>query len=161
MDAQLYHFGQLECDSEDYLEGAEFEHMLGTAKWSPLVADIDPTNPGMEIISAPEGTGLDGGNWWHGAILIWSSNYESLQNITRRPGSTPGTYSSTRLDSQLGFAIVQDIDGDGLLELVRYVLLQEMSMLSILLLLHQDIMKVNCLDQSVLDLKLPTTVRTV
>ena len=73
MDAQLYHFGQLECDSEDYLEGAEFEHMLGTAKWSPLVADIDPTNPGMEIVSAPEGTGLDGGSWWHGAILVWSS----------------------------------------------------------------------------------------
>ena len=53
------------------------------------------------------------GRFWFGR-----ADYESLQNITRRPGTTPGTYSSTRLDSQLGFAIVQDIDGDGLLELL-------------------------------------------
>jgi hypothetical protein len=119
MDAQLYHFGQVVCDNPDYLEGNEFNHLLGTSKWSPLVADIDPTHDGMEIISVPEGTGLDGGYWWNGAILIWSSSYESLQNITRRPGSTPGTYG-TLLGSQLGYPFVQDIDGDDLLELVTH-----------------------------------------
>jgi hypothetical protein len=118
MDAQLYHGGQLLCTDENYLDGSEYNHLLGTAKWSPLVADIDPTHPGMEIISTPEGTGLDGGQWWNGAIMIWSSSYESLQNVTRRPGSTPGTYSTTRLGAQLSYPIVQDIDGDGLLELV-------------------------------------------
>jgi hypothetical protein len=110
MEAQLYHFGQELCDDENYLDGSEFNHLLGTSKWSPLVADINPNHPGMEIISVPEGTGLDGGNWWNGAILVWSSNYQSLQNITR---STSGL-----LGSQLSYPTVQDIDGDGLLELV-------------------------------------------
>ena len=92
----------------------------GDWKWGPLVADISPTSPGMEIISCPNGTGLDGGDWYHGAIMIWSSSYESLQNVTRRPGTTEGTYSTTRLGSQLGYPFVQDIDGDGLLEFVTH-----------------------------------------
>ncbi len=92
----------------------------GDSKWSPIVADIDPTHDGMEIIMGPNGTGLDGGGMYSGAIMIWSSNYESLQNITRAPGSTPGTYSTSRLSSQLGYAVVQDIDNDNRLELVTH-----------------------------------------
>ena len=118
MDAQLYHGGQLLCTDENYLNGDEYNHYLGTAKWSPLVADIDPTHDGLEIISCPEGTGLDGQSWWHAAIRIWSSDYELLQTVTHRPGTTEGTYSSSFMALQLGFSSVQDIDGDGLLELV-------------------------------------------
>ena len=99
----------------------------GDAKFSPLVADIAPDyiHPGMEIICSPNGTGLDGGGWWNGAIMIYaydpvSQTYGGLQNITRRPGSTPGTYSTSRIGSQLGFPVVNDIDGDGLLELVSH-----------------------------------------
>ena len=98
----------------------EYDLVGGDSKWSPVVADIDPTHPGMEIISVPNGTGLDGGSSWNGAIMIWSNSYESLQNITRAPGSTPGTYSTSRLGSQLAYPVVQDIDGDGLLELVTH-----------------------------------------
>jgi hypothetical protein len=82
----------------------------GDWKWSPVIADIDPTHPGMEIILCPNGTTMEP-NYWNGAIMIYSSNYESLQNITRTTGST-------RLHSQLSYPVVQDIDGDGLLELV-------------------------------------------
>jgi hypothetical protein len=122
MDAQLYHFGQV-FDDRPRDAVPPGQRWKGTSKWSPVVADIDPTHSGMEIISVPEGTGLDGGNYWNGAILIWSYNgtdYVSLQNVTRSPSSTPGVYSNTRLGSQLGFPVVQDIDGDGLLELVTH-----------------------------------------
>ena len=43
--------------------------------------------------------------------MIFSSIYQSLQNITR-------SSTGSRLGSQLGYPTVQDIDGDGLLELV-------------------------------------------
>jgi len=96
---------------------AELSLAGGDWKWGPLVADIDPTHPGMEIIVCPNGTTL-GTQYYHGAIMIYSSSYESLQNVTYRPGSTEGQYSTSRLGSQLGYPIVQDIDGDGLLEMV-------------------------------------------
>ncbi len=83
----------------------------GGSKWSPLVADINPYSPGMEIISVPNGTTIDSLGYWNGAIMIFSSNYQSLQNITR-------SSTGSRLGSQLGYPTVQDIDGDGLLELV-------------------------------------------
>jgi len=82
----------------------------GDWKWGPLVADISPSSPGMEIIMAPNGTDLEP-NYWNGAIMIYSSSYESLQNVTR-------TINNARLSSQLGYPFVQDIDGDDLLELV-------------------------------------------
>ncbi len=77
----------------------------GDWKWSPLVADIDPDHPGMEIISCPNGTSING---WRGVIMIWDNAYNSIQNVT---------YS---MSTQLGFPVVQDIDGDGLLELVAH-----------------------------------------
>ena len=57
----------------------------------------------MEIIACPNGTSLDG---WRGVIMIYDSNYESIQNVTNS------------MSVQLGFPVVQDIDGDDLLELV-------------------------------------------
>ncbi|MCJ7610294.1 FG-GAP-like repeat-containing protein, partial [Candidatus Bathyarchaeota archaeon] len=91
----------------------------GDWKWSPLVADIDPTHTGMEIVSCPNATGLDGGSAGNGAIMIWSSSYQSLQNVTRRP-LTEGTYSTSRMNGQMGYPVVQDIDDDGSLELVTH-----------------------------------------
>jgi len=121
MDAQLSHNAfwnaSLNIDRNGQPKGA---WQGGDTKWSPLVADISPTNPGMEIISVPNGTLLDGGQSWNGAIMIWSSSYESLQNITRQPGTPPGTYSTARLGSQMAYPVVQDIDNDGLLELVTH-----------------------------------------
>ena len=83
----------------------------GDTKWSPLVADIDPTHLGMEIISVPNGTSLESG-YWRGAIRIFSSNYQLLQTITRFNGATLG--------SQLAYPVVQDIDNDNRLELVTH-----------------------------------------
>jgi hypothetical protein len=90
---------------------AELNLAGGDTKWSPIVADISPTQPGKEIICVPNGTTLETG-YWRGAIMIFNSNFESIQNITRFNGSTIG--------SQLAYPIVQDIDGDGLLELVTH-----------------------------------------
>jgi len=83
----------------------------GDTKWSPVVADISPTQPGMEIIVVPNGTALETG-YWRGAIMIFNSNYESIQNISRFNGNI--------LSSQLAYPIIQDIDNDGLLELVTH-----------------------------------------
>ena len=87
----------------------------GDAKWSPLVADIDPTSPGMEIISCPNGTTVDNPtqSYWRGAIFVFSSTYQTLQTVTRDS-------NNARLSSQMAYPIVQDIDGDGLLELVTH-----------------------------------------
>jgi hypothetical protein len=90
---------------------AELNLAGGDSKWSPIVADISPTQPGMEIICVPNGTTLETG-YWRGAIMIFNRNFESIQNITRFNGST--------LSSQLAYPVVQDIDGDGLLELVTH-----------------------------------------
>jgi hypothetical protein len=83
----------------------------GDWKWSPLVADIDPTHPGMEIVSCPNGTTLEPGSPDYAVIMIFDSSYESIQNITR-------SSTGARLVGQLGYPFVQDIDADGLLELV-------------------------------------------
>ncbi|MGD6934074.1 MAG: LamG-like jellyroll fold domain-containing protein [Candidatus Bathyarchaeia archaeon] len=83
----------------------------GDTKWSPVVADISPTQPGMEIICVPNGTSLETG-YWRGAIMIFNSNYQSIQNISRFNGNAIG--------SQLAYPIIQDIDGDDLLELVTH-----------------------------------------
>ena len=85
----------------------------GDWKWSPLIADISPTNPGMEIIACPNGTSLTGGYtyYWRGAIMVYGSDYKSIQNVTRDS-------TNAYLSAQLGYPFVQDIDGDGLFELV-------------------------------------------
>jgi hypothetical protein len=83
----------------------------GDTKWSPTVADISPTQSGMEIICVPNGTTLETG-YWRGAIMIFNRNFESIQNVSRFNGNTMG--------SQLAYPIIQDIDGDGLLELVTH-----------------------------------------
>jgi hypothetical protein len=87
----------------------------GDAKWSPLVADIDPTHPGMEIISCPNGTTVDNPtqSYWRGAIFVFSSDYQTLQTVTRDS-------NNARLSSQMAYPIVQDIDRDGRLELVTH-----------------------------------------
>ncbi|XHH09194.1 MAG: LamG-like jellyroll fold domain-containing protein [Candidatus Bathyarchaeia archaeon] len=90
---------------------AELNLAGGDTKWSPIVADISPTQPGMEIIVVPNGTTLETG-YWRGAIMIFNSNFESVQNISRFNGNTIG--------SQLAYPMIQDIDGDGLLELVTH-----------------------------------------
>ena len=41
----------------------------GDSKWSPLVADINPYSPGMEIISVPNGTTID--STW---LLEWGNH---------------------------------------------------------------------------------------
>ena len=117
------HDDQAYTDVFDLVTGemdAQLSLADGDWKWGPLVADIDPTNPGPEIISCPNGTSVDNANenYWYGAIFIWNSDYESIQNVTRVPGNTPGTYGSGHLSTQLGFPVAQDIDGDGLLELL-------------------------------------------
>jgi len=83
----------------------------GDTKWSPVVADISPTQPGMEIIVVPNGTTLNTG-YWRGAIMIFNSNFQSIQNITQ--------FNGANLGSQLAYPIIQDIDGDGFLELVTH-----------------------------------------
>lgn len=97
----------------------------GDWKWGPVVADIDPTHAGKEIIVCPNATSLTGGEayYWYGTIMVYANNvsgnnYASLQNVTYAPSSTEGTWSATRLSSQLGYPVVQDIDSDGLLEVV-------------------------------------------
>jgi hypothetical protein len=80
---------------------AQLSLLDGDWKWSPVVADIDPTHPGMEIIVCPNGTSLETG-YWRGAILVYSSQYELLQAISRFNGAT--------FSSQLGYPVVQDID---------------------------------------------------
>jgi len=90
---------------------AQLSLLGGDSKWSPLVADIDPTHPGFEIVSVPNGTSLESG-YWKGAILVYSSNYQLLQSISRFNGASMG--------SQLAYPVVQDIDGDGKLELVTH-----------------------------------------
>jgi len=90
---------------------AQLSLLDGDWKWSPVVADIDPTHPGMEIIVCPNGTTLETG-YWRGAILVYSSQYELLQAISRFNGATIG--------SQLGYPVVQDIDNDNLLEVVTH-----------------------------------------
>jgi hypothetical protein len=90
---------------------AELSLAGGDSKWSPIVADISPTQSGMEIICVTNGTTLETG-YWRGAIMIFNSNFESIQNITRFNGNTIG--------SQLAYPVVQDIDSDGLLELVTH-----------------------------------------
>ena len=92
---------------------AELSLAGGDWKWGPLVADISTTNPGMEIVACPNATSLTGGNvsYWRGTIMIFGSNFQSIQNITRDS-------TNAYLSSQLGYPFVQDIDGDGLLELV-------------------------------------------
>src|SRR4030067_1406154 len=87
----------------------------GDTKWSPLVADINPYHEGMEIVSVPNGTSVDNPdlNYWAGAIFIFNSDYASIQNITRDS-------NGNSLGSQMAYPIVQDIDGDDLLELVTH-----------------------------------------
>ena len=82
---------------------AELSLAGGDWKWSPVVADISPSHPGMEIICAPNGTSIDG---WRGVLMIYDSNFESIQNVT------------AGMSTQLGYPVVQDIDGDGYLEVV-------------------------------------------
>ena len=113
MDAQLSLNAIWDPEGGRNQQGA---YVGGDWKWSPVIADISPSHPGMEIITCPNGTGLDGGQSWNGAIMIFSYNgthYESIQNVTR-------AYGGSRLGSQLGFPVVQDIDGDGYLELVTH-----------------------------------------
>jgi hypothetical protein len=89
---------------------AELSLLGGDEKFSPIVADISPSNPGMEIICAPNGTSLEGGTAWYGDILIYNSNYQLIQNVTRGYNNAHLTYDQV--------CSVQDIDGDGLLEVV-------------------------------------------
>ena len=78
-------------------------------KWAPLVADIYPNgnnpdgSPRMEIITGANTTSASGGQ--PASLLIFDNNYNLLQNITGQ-------------STQVGYPIVQDIDNDGLLELV-------------------------------------------
>jgi hypothetical protein len=97
---------------------AQLDLAGGDWKWGPLIADIDPTHLGMEIISAPNGTSIDNPDYptsggWRGAIFVWSNNYQRLQTVTRDS-------TGARLSAQLGYPIVQDIDGDDRLELVTH-----------------------------------------
>ncbi len=101
------HDDQAYSDVLDLVTGqmdAQLSLAGGDWKWSPVVADIDPVNPGMEIICAPNGTSL---NSWRGVLMIYGNDYQSIQNVT-----------SPNMGVQMGFPVVQDIDGDGLLELV-------------------------------------------
>jgi hypothetical protein len=102
------------ADVYDLVTGARDAQLSlfgGDWKWAPVVADIDPTHPGMEIIVCPNGTSLES-RYWRGAILVISNGYELLQSISRFNGATIG--------SQLGYPVVQDIDGDNRLELVTH-----------------------------------------
>ncbi len=102
------------ADVFDLVTGAQEAQLSlfnGDWKWAPVVADIDPTHAGMEIIVCPNGTTLETG-YWRGAIMIYSSNYQLIQSISRFNGATIG--------SQLGYPIVQDTDNDGRLELVTH-----------------------------------------
>jgi len=82
---------------------AELSLAGGDWKWGPVVADISPSHPGMEIICAPNGTTLNG---WRGVLMIYDNTYKSIQNVT------------ASMSAQLGYPIVQEIDGDTYLELV-------------------------------------------
>jgi hypothetical protein len=77
----------------------------------PLVADIYPNgnnadgSPRMEIITGANTSRTTTYTSYPACLLIFDNQYNLLQNITS-------------LNNQLGYPIVQDIDDDGLLELV-------------------------------------------
>jgi hypothetical protein len=93
-------------DVYDLVTG-EFDAQLSLAggdwKWGPTIADISTSYPGMEIICAPNGTSING---WRGVLMIYNSDFESIQNVT------------ASMSVQLGYPFVQDIDGDTFLEVV-------------------------------------------
>lgn len=80
-------------------------------KWSPLVADIYPNgnnpdgSPRMEIITGANTSRTTTYTSYPACLLIFDNQYNLLQNITG-------------LSNQIGYPIVQDIDNDGLLELI-------------------------------------------
>jgi fibronectin type 3 domain-containing protein len=82
---------------------AELSLAGGDWKWGPTIADISTSNLGMEIICAPNGTTING---WRGVLMIYNSDFESIQNVT------------ASMSVQLGYPFVQDIDGDTYLEVV-------------------------------------------
>ncbi len=80
-------------------------------KWAPLVADIYPNgnnpdgSPRMEIITGANTSRTTTYTSYPACLLIFDNQYNLLQNITG-------------LNNQIGYPIVQDIDDDGLLELI-------------------------------------------
>ena len=76
------------------------------SKWSPLVADVSPTHPGMEIIVGPNSSNT-------AKLMIFDSSYNLLQEVTRDS-------NNNMLSAQLAYSVVQDIDNDGFLELVTH-----------------------------------------
>ncbi|MGQ9680720.1 MAG: InlB B-repeat-containing protein [Candidatus Bathyarchaeia archaeon] len=82
-------------------------------KWGPLVADIyDNGNnpdgtPRMEIITGANTTRVSstGSRTYPAVLLVYDNQYNLLQNITG-------------LSNQIGYPFTQDVDGDGLLEVV-------------------------------------------